>query len=147
MNAAVFGLTAMSLLLLGASAPSGAVDVHVTTVHASAHGRSDRELLEHRPRLRRLVGYRAFRMVGEERRRCTWQSGEEFAIPGGRQLRVVPQGMRDQAVRLRVQILDGERALVDTDVCLQNRGMMLFGVDQVEGADGEALIIMLKAKR
>jgi hypothetical protein len=54
--------------------------------------------------------------------------------------------MRDQAVVMQVQLLDGRRSLVDTDVRLQNRGVMLFGVAQDAGAAGGALIIMLRAE-
>src|SRR4029077_20042678 len=106
----------------------------------------DAQLIELRPRLRRLVGYRSFRIVGEERRQCAWQTSEAFLIPGGRLLRIVPKGMRDQAVVMQVKLSDGQRALVDTDVRLQNRGVMLFGVERGAAAAPGALIIMLRAE-
>jgi len=71
---------------------------------------------------------------------------EVFAIPGGRMLHVVPKAMRDQAVVMSVKLMDGSRALVDTDVRLQNRGVMLFGVGQDSRAAEGALIIMLRAE-
>jgi len=61
-------------------------------------------------------------------------------------LHVVPKGMRDQAVVMSVKLMDGSRALVDTDVRLQNRGVMLFGVGQDARAAEGALIIMLRAE-
>ena len=85
-------------------------------------------------------------VVGMEQRRCAWQTSEVFAIPGGRMLHVVPKGMRDQAVVMSVKLMDGSRALVDTDVRLQNRGVMLFGVGQDARAAEGALIIMLRAE-
>src|SRR5439155_1661621 len=92
----------------------------------------------------RLAGYRSFQIVREERRRCAWETSEEFALPGGRLLHVLPKGMRDQAVVMQVKLTDGSRALVDTRVRLQNRGVMLFGVDQDRRAAEGALIIMLR---
>jgi hypothetical protein len=115
-------------------------------VRAAEHGPSDAQLIALRPRLRRLVGYRSFQIVGEERRRCAWQAAQAFTIPGGRLLHVVPKGMRDQAVVMQVKLVDGRRALVDTDIRLQNRGVMLFGVDQDSHVADGALIIMLRAE-
>ena len=135
--------TALSILAAGYCA---AVDVQITTVRAAERGPSDEQLIAIRPRLRRLVGYRSFQVVGQERRRCAWQEREAFDIPGGRLLHVVPKGMREQAVVMRVVLLDGSRALVDTDVRLQNRGVMLFGVDTDSRVPDGALIIMLKAE-
>jgi hypothetical protein len=133
------------VLLVGASAIH-ALDVEITTVRAAATGPSDARLLELRPRLRRLVGYRSFRVVQIERRTCAWRTGAAFALPGGRALHIVPKGMRDQAVVMQVRLVEGPHALVDTDVRLQNRGVMLFGVDDDGRVQGEALIIMLRAE-
>jgi len=47
---------------------------------------------------------------------------------------------------MQVKLLDGERALIDTDVRLQNRGVMLFSVDQDSRVADGALVIMLKAE-
>jgi hypothetical protein len=136
----------VGVLVLLAAAQALALEVQITTVRAREHGRSDAQLIDLRPRLRRLVGYRSFRIVGEERRQCAWQTSEAFLIPGGRLLRIVPKGMRDQAVVMQVKLIDGQRALVDTDVRLQNRGVMLFGVERGAAAAPGALIIMLRAE-
>jgi hypothetical protein len=45
---------------------------------------------------------------------------------------------------MQVRLLQRSRPLLDTDVRLQNRGVMLFGVDR-NAADG-ATIIMLRAE-
>jgi hypothetical protein len=123
-----------------------ALDVQVTTVKASAHGPSDIRLIELRPRLRRLVGYRAFRVVHEQHRSCPWRDDQAFVLPGGRALYVTPKAMRDEAVLLHVQLVHGPRALVDTDVRLQNRGVMLIGVERDTHAEDGALLIMLRAE-
>lgn len=142
---ALIGAAAVSYVI-AAAALCQAVDVQITTVRALEHGPSDAQLIALRPRLRRLVGYRSFQVIGQERRRCAWQEREAFDIPGGRLLHVQPKTMRDQAVVMRVALLDGQRTLIDTDVRLQNRGVMLFGVDTDSHVADGALIIMLKAE-
>ena len=142
----VLGIAVGAVSLLGVVTTAGALEVRITTVRATERGPSDAQLVALRPRLRRLVGYRSFQIVGEERRVCAWQTAAAFPIPGGRTLHVVPKGMRDQAVVMQVKLLDGTRALVDTDVRLQNKGVMLFGVDQNASVAEGALIIMLRAE-
>jgi len=142
----LIGLSAATVVLLAMAPVAHALGVHVTTVHASLEGPSDAQLLPFRPRLRRLVGYRAFRVIRVESRPCIWRTQEAFVIPGGRLLHVLPKGMREQAVVMQVQLLEGPRSLVDTDVRLQNRGVMLFGVDPERGPADGVLIIMLKAE-
>jgi hypothetical protein len=142
---ALIGAAAVSYVI-AAAALCQAVDVQITTVRALEHGPSDAQLVAIRPRLRRLVGYRSFQVIAQERRSCAWQEREAFDIPGGRLLHVQPRGMRDQAVVMRVALLDGQRTLIDTDVRLQNRGVMLFGVDTDSRVPDGALIIMLKAE-
>ena len=122
-----------------------ALVVQVTAVEASVDGPSDRQLLQLRPRLRRLVGYRSFRVLQDERRNCPWRSVAAFALPGGRLVHIMPKGMRADEVMMQVQVVQGPRALVDTHLRLQNRGVMLIGVDDDVQAPG-ILLIMLKAE-
>jgi len=124
---------------------AAALDVQVTAVEASLEGPSDRQLLQLRPRLRRLVGYRSFRVLQDERRNCPWRAPAAFTLPGGRLVHIVPKGMRADEVMMQVQVVQGLRALVDTDLRLQNRGVMLIGVDDDVQAPG-ILLIMLKAE-
>ena len=121
-----------------------ALVVQITAVEASYEGPSDPRLTNMRPRLRRLVGYRAFRVLQEEKRNCAWRSPAAFSLPGGRLVHVMPKGMRDGEVMMHVSVVNGPRSLVDTDLCLQNRGYMLIGVDDDVHAPG-ILLIMLKA--
>ena len=132
--------------LISVARQAEALEVQVTTVRATANGPSDVKLMSLRPRLRRLVGYRSFRVVQEQRRECAWKSHEPFELPGQLALYVVPKARRDEAVALHIRLLDGARELIDTDVQLQNRGVMLLGVERgPEPSDG-ALIIMLRAE-
>jgi hypothetical protein len=122
-----------------------ALEVQVTAVEASYEGPSDPRLIQLRPRLRRLVGYRAFRVIQEEKRNCPWRSPAAFALPGGRRVQIMPKGMRADEVLMQVRVINGPRALVDTDLRLQNRGVMLIGVDDDVQNPG-ILLIMLRAE-
>ena len=146
MNRAAVALGMLGAALSIAAAGALGMEVQVVSVRAAARGPSDAELQPLRGRLRRLVGYRSFRVVQQERRQCSWRNTEEFRIPGGRSLRVLPKGMQDEAVMMQVRLLDGRRRLVDTDVRLRNRGTMLLGVGRQAGRADGALIIMLKAE-
>ena len=142
---------AVALGLLAAAVPIAAavalgMEVQVVSVRAEERGPSDVELQPVRARLRRLVGYRSFRVVQQERRQCTWRNPEEFVIPGGRSLRIMPKGLHNEAVMMQIRLFDGRRRLVDTDVRLRNRGTMLLGVGHQAGRADGALIIMLKAE-
>jgi hypothetical protein len=53
--------------------------------------------------------------------------------------------MRADEVMMQVRVIQGPRALVDTDLRLQNRGVMLIGVDD-DVQDPGILLIMLKAE-
>lgn len=140
----ILSLCAVTVLCVGV--PNGmALDVQVTAVEASLEGPSDRQLLQLRPRLRRLVGYRAFRVLQDERRNCPWRSRAAFTLPGGRLVQIVPKGMRADEVLMQVRVVHGLRALVDTDLRLQNRGVMLIGVDDDVQEPG-ILLIMLRAE-
>jgi len=142
----IVGAAIAALSVVTAATLCHALEVQITSVRVAERGPTDAQLIALRPRFRRLVGYRSFQVVRDERRVCAWQAHEAFKIPGGRLLHVVPKGMREQAVVMQVRLIDRRRPLLDTDVRLQNRGVMLFGVDTDGHAPDGPLIIMLKAE-
>jgi hypothetical protein len=156
LTSARVGAVALGLVsALAMATPAESLEVQVVAIRAFDRGPSDLELIPLRARLRRLVGYRAFQVVQREERQCAWRAEEEFALPGGRWLHLMPKGMDEQAVMMQVRLLDGRRRLVDTHVRLNNRGTMLFGVprsdrDTVADQDGQsipgALLILIKAE-
>lgn len=130
---------------LAAEAPAAEdVMLQVVTVKARERGESDPELRPLRPRLRRLVGYRSYRMVEDQQRGCAWQVPQEFRLPGGRVLVLRPERLADHRVIMQVRLLQGDKRLVDTDVQLRNRGTMFLALGR-DGRDDGALLIMLKA--
>ncbi len=141
----------VSIVLSGGLAVSSValaqpLEVRVTAVQAAERGPSDAELTRLRPRLRRLAGYRSFRVMHEETRRCPWRLPQAFDIPGGPLVRVVPKGIRDDLLVLQVTLREGTRTLVDTDLRLQNHGTMMFGVGRDASTADAALIILLRAE-
>jgi len=141
---------AVAALFFAASAeaagPAEVLRIEVTAVRAGESGPSDPALVSMRPRLRRLVGYRAFQIVGHEARPCEWRSEARFALPGDRRLQLLPKSMDDGVVKMQVRLLEGRRRLVDTNVGVANGGTMMFGVGRDSRLGGEALIILLKAE-
>ena len=121
------------------------VMLQVVTVKARERGETDPELRALRPRLRRLVGYRSYRMVNDQQRGCTWQVPQQFNLPGGRVLLLRPQRMANQHVVMQVHLLQGDERLVDTDVQLRNQGVMFLAMGRNGLTNDGALLIMLKA--
>jgi hypothetical protein len=134
------------LLLLPGAAGAQNLAVQVTTVRAAERGPCDPQLEALRPRLRRLAGYRAYQLVGDQQRRVSWRITEAFDLGDGRTLVLLPKGMEDQRVMMQVRLLDGRRRLVDTNVRLVNGGTMVFGVGRDARAGNGALLILLRAE-
>jgi hypothetical protein len=132
-----------TLLLIAAGAHAQALDIQVTTVRAADSGPCDPQLEAMRPRLRKLAGYRAYQLVGEQQRRVAWRNTEAFDLGDGRSLVLLPKGMADERVMLQVRLLEGRRRLLDTNVWLVNGGTMVFGLGRdARTADGATLILL-----
>lgn len=121
------------------------VVIEVTMVKAKPNGSSDPSLRRWRSTLRRLAGYRAYRVVDTRQRGCDWQRQQEFRLPGGRLLYVTPKGLRGERILMRVQLLEGATEVMKTDVQLGDDGPMFMGMGRDEGTGDGALVIMLKA--
>jgi hypothetical protein len=125
--------------------PGDTVKIRVMAVEASQGGACDPRLEYLRSRLRRIVGYRSFRLVDEMRREVLWQDTQVFSLPEGRQLVLLPKGREAHQVLLQVRLLDGRRRLLDTIVRLRNRGEMVFAVEDDPRAQ-QALLVVLRAE-
>jgi hypothetical protein len=121
--------------------------IEVTSVRAAGSGPSDPQLIALRPRLRRLVGYRAFQIISREARPCDFRTEVRFALPGDRKLQLLPKSIDDDVVRMQVRLLEGRRRLVDTNVGVINGGTMIFGVGRDPRMGDDALLILLKAEK
>ena len=146
MVGAALGVALVASATLALASPPDALRVQVTAVRAAESGPSDPQLVSLKPRLRRLVGYRAFQIVSREDRQCEWRSEARFVLPGGRKLQLLPKGLDQDVVKMQVRLLEGKRRLVDTNVGVMNGGTMLFGVGRDPRMGDDALIIVLKAE-
>jgi len=135
-----------ALLTIVSGAGAQSLDIHVTTVRAADTGPCDPQLEAMRPRLRKLAGYRAYQLLGEQQRRVAWRNTEEFDLGDGRSLVLLPKGMSDQRVMMQVRLLEGRRRLVDTNVRLVNGGTMVFGLGRDSRTADGALLILLRAE-
>ena len=143
--------TALGVALLASTALAeamvpGGLRIQVTAVRAAESGSSDPQLVSLRPRLRRLIGYRAFQIVTHEERPCDWRSEAHFVLPGGRQLQLLPKSLQDDVVKMQVRLLEGRKRLVDTNVGVMKGGTMMFGVGRDPRIGDDALVILLKVE-
>jgi|GEM_PF-1321612 hypothetical protein len=125
--------------------PYDTVRIQVMAIAASNVGTCDPQVAFLRPRLRRVLNYRSFRLLSDTWRDVAWQDTAAFALAGGTRLMLLPKGREAQQVVLQVRLLDGRRALVDTVVRLRNQGYMVFGVERDPSAE-EALLVVLRAE-
>lgn len=144
-RAALVAALVTSPMLVRAASADG-LRIVVTAVRAAESGPSDPELIGLRPRLRHLVGYRAFQVIKREERPCDWRNEVRFALPGDRHLQLLPKGMDNDVVKMQVRLLERRRRLVDTNVRVMNGGTMMFGIGRDPHLGGDALIIILKTE-
>jgi hypothetical protein len=116
------------------------VALHVRTVLATESGSDfDNRLVGLRRQLRGLFHYSSYRLVKDEERHCPLGLKNNFEIPGGRFLEVMPVALRDDRVRLRVLLIEGTSPPpLDTDFTVPNRGNIWVGGPR--NPDGALLI-------
>ena len=56
-----------------------------------------------------------------------WKREEQFLLPGGRYLVVMPRGIENDRVSLNLMLIQGTRPLVNTVISLKNHGTFLVG--------------------
>jgi len=130
-------LVAASLLLapaggdageLALTTPDDGVEVRIDTVLASNAGKTfDPALARLKRPFRGLFPYSSYRLIQGERRVMPWRREEQFLLPGGRYLVVMPRGIHDDRVSLGVMLIQGTRPLLNTVLSLKNRGVFLVG--------------------
>jgi hypothetical protein len=120
--AVVFGAGA------AAAAAPGSVAVDIGVVAASNEGTSiDPALSALRTKLQSMFTYSSYKMLDRMKRTLAVGEAGDFALPGGRSMRVTPVPAPDKKVRLAVQITEGGRSLLTTTLGLTRGGMVLVG--------------------
>ncbi|HSL91995.1 MAG TPA: hypothetical protein VK863_05040 [Candidatus Limnocylindrales bacterium] len=112
-----------------AAASPGTVAVDIGVVAASNEGTSiDSALSALRTKLHSMFGYSSYRMLDRMKRTLAVGEAGEFALPGGRSMRVTPAPAPEKKVRLAVQITEGGRNILTTTLGLNRGGMVLVGI-------------------
>jgi hypothetical protein len=120
--AVVFGAGA------AAAAAPGSVAVDIGVVAASNEGTSiDPALSALRTKLQSMFTYSSYKMLDRMKRTLAVGETGDFALPGGRSMRITPVPAPDKKVRLAVQITEGGRSLLTTTLGLSRGGMVLVG--------------------
>lgn len=127
--------TILSLPFAAAAEPLGqrgselaAVEVTVGAIIAN----NSSEWLDHRvtamhPRFPTLFPYSSFRLLGEQRQSVPWGGTVRLDISGTRYVIVVPRGIKNKRVSMRVRLIDKTRSVLDTTIGLQDHGTLLVG--------------------
>jgi len=125
---------ALFLLIAGVTAVSLAfaeeqVTIHVRTVLATDSPTGfDSRLGNYRRQLHQLFHYTSFRLVKEEDRHTPFGNPNNFEIPGGRYLEVLPMQFKEDRLRLRVLLIEGTSPPpLDTDFTVPNHGNIWVG--------------------
>jgi hypothetical protein len=118
----------------------GEVALHVRTVLATDSGAGiDSRLASYRRQLRGLFHYSSYRLVKEEDREGPFGSPNNFEIPGGRYLEVLPMAFKEDRLKLRVLLIEGTNAPpLDADFTVPNHGNIWVGGPR--SPDGALLI-------
>lgn len=105
------------------------VALHVRTVLATdSSGDFDSRLATYHRQLRGLFRFTSYRLVKEEERHCPFGRNNNFEIPGGRYLEVLPMAFKEDRVKLRVLLIEGTSPPpLDTDFTVPNRGNIWVG--------------------
>ena len=110
------------------AAPPAPVAVDIGVVAASNEGTSiDPSLASLRAKLQSMFNYSSYRMLDRMKRTLAVGEAGDFALPGGRNLRVTPAPAPERKVRLAVQITEGGRSVLATTLGLSRGGMVLVG--------------------
>jgi hypothetical protein len=108
--------------------PDSGVEVRIDTVLASNSGEAfDPALASLQRPFLGLFPYSSYRLIQGERRQVGWKREEQFLLPGGRYLVIMPRGLKNDRVSLNVMLIQGTRPLVNTVLSLKNHGTFLVG--------------------
>ena len=122
-------LLALTLVAVAAEAAApGSVTVEIGVVVASKKGSSvDPSLSTLRTKLQSMFNYSSYSLLDRMKRTLAVGEAGEFALPGGRSMRVTPSAAPENKVRLAVQIMEGGKNLLTTTLGLSRGGMVLVG--------------------
>ncbi|HEY8517791.1 MAG TPA: hypothetical protein VIS07_19960 [Candidatus Binatia bacterium] len=140
-------LTVAALLgtLAAEAAAQERVSLEVGTVLATnSREHFDAQLAGMRDQLQRLFRYSSYELVKQEQSDVSCGKPATFDIPGGRRLRVMPKQARGGRVSLNLALMKDSHVLMNTDLTLGKRGLIMVGGPRYENG---TLIIWIGARR
>ena len=126
-------------------AVAGEVELHVETVLATnTSNEIDQRLTDMRSQLERTFQYSSYHLVQEVRRRVNWGQQENFSLPGGRLLQIIPKAFTNDRIALQVMLMEGSAPspLMNASLSFPNNGMVFFAGRRHQGG---VLIIRIGA--
>ncbi|MEW6268560.1 MAG: hypothetical protein AB1689_04590 [Thermodesulfobacteriota bacterium] len=121
------------------------VSLEVGTVLATnSRTHFDAQLAGMRTQLERLFRYSSYQLVKQEQSDVSCGKPASFEIPGGRRLRVMPKQARGGRVSLNLALMKDSHVLMNTDLTLGKRGLIMVGGPRYENG---VLIIWIGARR
>jgi hypothetical protein len=124
-------VTLLAILLaagIAEAAPPNPVTIDIGVVVASNQGTSiDPALSALRAKLQSVFNYSSYKMLDRMKRTLAVGETGDFALPGGRSMRVTPIPAPGNKVRLAMQLLEGGRNILTTTLGLSRGGMVLVG--------------------
>lgn len=138
--------TVIAVLASGAAAVAqDRVVLEIGTVLATNAGSHvDAQLASMQSQLERLFHYSSYQLVKQEVSDVRCGKPASFEIPGGRRLRVMPKTADGGRVALNVALLKQSHVLMNTDLTLGDRGLIMVGGPRYENG---VLIIWIGARR
>lgn len=104
------------------------VEVTVGAIIANNSGQVlDQRVTAMNPRFHTLFPYSSYRLLGEQRKWVPWGGRVRLDISKTRYVVVVPREFKNQRVSMRVRLMDGDRAIIDTLLSLKDHGTFLVG--------------------
>ena len=113
------------------------VELHIETVLATnSSTRFDARLQDLKPLLVRTFHYTSYRLVQEIRQQARWGEKIKVALPGERQMQVIPKAYDHHRISLQVMLREGTHptSLLNASLSFPDNGTIFFaGREQKDG--------------
>jgi len=116
-------------LLWALQALASEVELRVETVLATNSSTEfDNRLTDMKSQLERTFHYSSYHLVQEVHRKVNWGHQEDFSLPGGRLLQIIPKGYTNHRIALQVMLMEGSTPspLMNASLSFPNNGMVFF---------------------
>jgi len=105
------------------------VELHIETVLATNSSKKfDTRLEDLKPLLVRTFPYTSYRLVQEVRQQARWGEEIKVALPGDRQMQVIPKAYEHHRIALQVMLREGTNptSVLNASLSFPNSGAIFF---------------------